>query len=132
MNLSKNLFAIAALAGAASLLSACGGTETDASVGGTVAGLSGGTSVVLLDNGSDPITVGANGSFTFDQQVQSGNTYSVTVETQPIGETCLVTGGSGTIDGEGDDVTNVTVVCYATGTQPAAATTTTTSSAASN
>jgi len=132
MNIIGKLSAIATLTVAAVLLSACGGTTSSATVGGTVAGLSGGTSVVLLDNGSDPITVGANGSFSFDQQIQSGNAYSVTVETQPIGETCLVTAGSGTIDGEGDDVTGVSVVCYATGTQPASTSTTTTSSAASN
>jgi hypothetical protein len=104
--------------GVTAILSACGGAGADATVGGSVAGLSGGTSVILLNNGSDPITVGGNGGFTFDQQVPSGSAYSVTVETQPIGETCLVSSGTGAIDGEGDDVTNVAVNCYATGTQP--------------
>ena len=83
-----------------------------------MAGLSGGTSVILVNNGTDPITVSGNGTFTFDQQIAAGSGYSVTVQTQPIGETCLVTNGSGTIDSEGDDVTTVTVTCYATGTQP--------------
>jgi hypothetical protein len=112
----KSLVFLAVLAGT---LSACGGgSGFNASVGGSVSGLSGGTSVILVDNGSDPITVGANGNFTFDQQIESGNGYAVTVQTQPIGETCLVANGSGTIDGEGDAVTSVTVTCYATGTQP--------------
>jgi hypothetical protein len=116
MNHSRTILTVAALA-AALILSACGG-GADADVGGNVVGLSGGTNVVLLNNGSDPITVSANGSFTFDQQIASGSAYSVSVQTQPIGETCLVTNGSGTIDGEGDAVTTVTVTCYATGTQP--------------
>ena len=117
MNPSGTLSALAVVF-AAALLCGCGGSGADVSVGGTLSGLSGGTSVVLLNNGSDPITVGSNGTFTFDQQVQSGGTYSVTVETYPIGENCSVTNGSGKIDGEGDDVTNVTVFCYASGTQP--------------
>jgi hypothetical protein len=114
MNISGKILSLAAIV----TLGACGGGGIDARVGGTVAGLSGGTNVVLANNGSDPIAVGGNGSFTFDQQIESGDAYSVTVQTQPIGETCLVTHGSGTIDGEGDAVTTVTVNCYATGTQP--------------
>lgn len=99
-------------------LAGCGGGAADATVGGTVVGLSGGTNVGLLDNGGDPITVSANGNFSFDQKIQSGSAYAVTVQNQPIGETCTIANGSGTIDGEGDDVTNITVSCYATGTQP--------------
>jgi hypothetical protein len=116
MNLSRTTLTLAVLT-AALMLSACGGT-VDADVGGNVVGLSGSTNVVLLNNGSDPITVSANGGFTFDQQIASGSAYSVSVETQPIGETCLVTNGTGTIDSEGDAVTTVTVTCYASGTQP--------------
>lgn len=103
------------LAGVAMSLAACGGSGAVASIGGTVVGLSGGTSVVLLNNATDPITVSANGSFTFDQQIDSGAAYSITVETQPIGESCTVTNGSGTVDTAGDSVTNVVVSCYATG-----------------
>ncbi|MBV8635766.1 MAG: hypothetical protein JO002_14825 [Burkholderiaceae bacterium] len=118
MNIPGTILIFASTLATASILGACGGGAADATVGGTVVGLSGGTNVVLVDNGSDPITVGGNGSFSFDQKISSGNAYSVTVQTQPIGETCSVANGSGTIDGEGDAVTNVTVNCYATGTQP--------------
>jgi len=118
MKIIGKCIAAGPLLAAVFVLSACGGSTIDASVGGTVAGLSGGTSVILVNNGTDPITVSGNGTFTFDQQIAAGSGYSVTVQTQPIGETCLVTNGSGTIDSEGDDVTTVTVTCYATGTQP--------------
>ena len=102
------------LAGAAGLaLSGCGGV-LDATIGGQVYGLSGGTSVVLLDNGSDPITVSANNTFTFDQTVQAQDNYNVTVGTQPIGETCTVTNGTGTVTQNGGNITNVAVTCAAT------------------
>ena len=95
-----------------SLLAGCGGsTTTPASIGGTVIGLSGGTSVSILNNNADPITVSANTSFNFDIQVNSGSTYNVTVGTQPVGETCTVTNGSGTVDSFGDAVTNVIISC---------------------
>src|SRR5689334_15142532 len=74
-----------------------GGSATAASftVGGTVSGLSG--TVVLQDNGGDNLSVTANGSFTFATPLASGTAYSVTVKTNPSGQTCTVTGGSGTI-----------------------------------
>ncbi len=96
-------------------LSGCGGV-IDASIGGTVSGLAGGTSVVLQNNGSDPITVSANGTFTFDKTISAQNTYDVTVETQPIGETCTVTNGTGTVTQNGGDVTDVAVACNVTTT----------------
>jgi hypothetical protein len=102
------LLACAALIG----LSDCGGA-VEATIGGTVSGLSGGTSVTLIDNGSDPIVVSSSGSFSFDQQIASGDNYNVTVETQPIGETCNVTSGSGTVDSSGDTVSNVAIQCNA-------------------
>jgi hypothetical protein len=102
------IFSLCVLAGLA--LSNCGGV-LDATIGGTVYGLSGGTSVVLVDNGSDPITVPANGTFTFDKSIEAQNTYDVTVQTQPIGETCTVTNGTGTVTQNGGNVTNVAVTC---------------------
>lgn len=96
---------------AALLVAGCGGSTVDATIGGTVTGLSGGTTVGLLNNGTDPITVVASGSFNFDIQIQSGSTYNVTVAIQPIGETCVVTSGLGTVDQSGDAVTNVLVSC---------------------
>jgi hypothetical protein len=100
---------------AALLIAGCGGA-IDATIGGTVTGLSGGTTVVLLNNATNALTVSASGSFTFSTQIQAGSTYDVTVETQPIGETCTVTGGTGTVSQNSGDVTNVSVSCNATTT----------------
>ena len=73
--------------------SASAGGTTSFTVGGTVSGLSG--TVVLQDNGGDNLSVTANGSFTFATKVASGSAYSVTVKTNPSGQTCTVTSGSG-------------------------------------
>ncbi len=72
---------------------------------GNVTGLSG--SVVLQNNAGGDITLNADGSFAFASQ-NSGSAYSVTVKTQPVSQTCVVTNGSGTLTA---NVTNVTVTC---------------------
>jgi predicted SpoU family rRNA methylase len=84
------------------------------SIGGTVSGLNSGTSVTLLDNGTDALTVTANGTFTFSTKLASGAAYNVTVGTQPTGETCTVSNGSGTVGSS--NVTNVAVSCAASST----------------
>src|ERR1019366_6981519 len=89
------------------LLFGCGGNTASATIGGIVTGLLGGTTLSLANNGIDPITVTANGPFTFG----SGSTFSVTVVTQPLGQTCTVTGGSGTVGVNGEKGTNVAVNC---------------------
>ena len=81
------------------------------SVGGTVSGLSG--TVVLQDNGGDNLTVTANGSFTFPTQLASGAAYAVTVLTQPSGQTCTVSSGTGTVGSA--NVTTVAVICTTSG-----------------
>ena len=78
-------------------------------IGGTVAGLGAGKSVVLLNNGGDALTRNANGGFSFATALASGATYSVTVGTQPVGQTCTVSNGSGTVASA--NVTNVAVSC---------------------
>jgi len=77
--------------------SACGLATIDTTIGGTVSGLTSGTTVNLLNNGTDQITVSANGNFSFDATLAAGANYSVTVATQPSGEICTVTGGTGTV-----------------------------------
>ena len=80
-------------------------------VGGSVSGLSG--TVVLQDNGGDNLSVTASGSFTFATSLASGAAYSVTVGTNPSGQTCTVSGGSGTVGTA--NVTSVTVTCQSIG-----------------
>ena len=77
-------------------------------ISGTVTGLAG-TGLVLQDNGGDNLTVSANATnFTFATSVVGGGAYSITVLTQPTGEGCTVTNGSGTATA---NVNNVSVVC---------------------
>ena len=76
-------------------------------VGGTLSGLGTGDTVVLQDNAGDNLSVSANGSFTFATPLTSGAAFSVTVLTQPTGETCTVMGGTGTVTSA--NVTSVVV-----------------------
>lgn len=87
-----------------------GGGATTYSVGGTVDGLTG-TGLVLQNNGGDNLAISADGTFTFATKLANNATYNVTVGTQPSGQTCTVTNGSGTIASA--NVTNVTVNCSA-------------------
>jgi hypothetical protein len=88
-------------------LAGCGGGE----VGGELSGLGSGLSVTLLNNGSDSLTLGRNGPFTFRTALDAGAAYAVTVKTQPAGQTCTVGSGSGTLNAEGDSVDTVRVSC---------------------
>jgi hypothetical protein len=84
-------------------------TAVDRTVSGTVSGLLSGRSLVLSDSGSNSTTVSADGSFTFSTPVAGGTNYAVTVLTQPSGQSCSVTDGTGTMGS--DDVSNVAVIC---------------------
>ena len=64
---------------------------------------------MLQDNGGDNLSVTANGTFTFATALANGAAYNVTVLTNPSGQTCTVTNGSGTIASA--NVTNVAVTC---------------------
>ena len=73
-------------------------------IGGSVSGLIG--TVVLRNNGGNDLSISANGAFTFSMSV--ANLYSVTVLTQPTGQTCTISNSSGTASA---NVTNVNVSC---------------------
>jgi len=77
-------------------------------IGGTLTNLGMGLQVTLDDNGGNPLTLTANGAFTFTQPVVTGSTYLVAVGTQPVGETCSPTNATGTAAA---NVTNVGVTC---------------------
>jgi len=81
-------------------------------IGGTLIGLAGAGPIVLADNGTDDLSVTANGGFTFLNKVTSGGAYAVTIKTQPPGQTCSVSGGTGTVNGSA--VTSVVVNCGTT------------------
>ena len=104
---------------AAASLAACGGGGGGSSgasaplytISGTVGGLGSGTSLVLVNNGGDSVTVASNSSFSFKTHVVSGQKYNVTVFTQPKNQSCEVSNGSGTAL---LDVTNIVVGCNTT------------------
>jgi hypothetical protein len=96
----------------AAALTACLGSVD---IGGTLSGLPSGSSVTLQNNGTDNLTLTADGSFTFADAIGDGETYSVTVLTQPVGATCTVTSGSGTVsESSSSSITSVVVTCTAT------------------
>lgn len=80
---------------------------TSYSIGGTISGLIG--TVVLQNNGSDTISANTDGSFTFPTGLAEGDSYAVTVLTQPAGLTCTVNNGFGTVGTS--NVANVNVTC---------------------
>jgi len=80
-------------------------------VGGTVTGLNG--TVTLQNESGDDLSLSSNGAFSFPTDLNSGDPYSVTVSSQPSGQTCSVTGGSGTVSSPG--VSNISLSCSGSG-----------------
>jgi hypothetical protein len=77
-------------------------------IGGTITGLS--AAGLVLANGSDTVSPAANATaFTLPTTVASGTAYAVTVQTQPGGLTCSITGDSGTVGTA--DVASIAVSC---------------------
>lgn len=86
--------------------------KNEYTIGGAVSGLSG--TVVLQNNGTDNEAVSSDGAFTFSTAIAEGSPYAVTVFTQPTGQTCTVTNGSGTVGTA--NITNVAVTCVSNAT----------------
>jgi N-acetylneuraminic acid mutarotase len=116
MNTNRLLYSVPALLMSLFLV-ACGNGSSHTSppvyysVGGAVTKLVGnGGGLHLQNNGSDTLSVDANGTFAFATQVASGSTYSVTISAQPStpAQRCGVTNGTGTVTG---DVTDIVVDC---------------------
>jgi hypothetical protein len=107
-----NLKALLACVMAISLTS-CGGKIT-ATIGGTVSGLSGNTTVTLQNNGGDNVVVNANGTFAFPTQLEAGQTYVASVLTQPVGETCVVENAIGVVEQSIGNVNSIAVICTVT------------------
>ncbi len=79
-------------------------------LGGTTTGLGTGLFTVLEDtvNGEE-IRIYSNGDFISPYYFTTSVNYNLTVLTQPVGQTCVITNGSGTIQNE--SVTNILVTC---------------------
>ena len=97
-------------------LTACGGgfsisssnSPAEFSVGGTVSGLSG-SSVTLINNETDSLSVSSDGPYKFTLTYSGPGTYSVLIAAQPPGQVCTVSNGSGSVANA--NVTNVNVAC---------------------
>ncbi|MEQ0777839.1 beta-propeller fold lactonase family protein [Paraburkholderia tropica] len=76
-------------------------------IGGSVTGLTG--TLVLQNNGANPITITSNGNFAFTTPVAYGGSYNVTVGTQPANQNCTVNNGSA--NGITGAISNVSVQC---------------------
>jgi hypothetical protein len=79
-------------------------------VGGTLSGLTG-TRLVLEDNDGNNLSLSANGPFVFSTALASGSPYSVTVFSQPTGQSCVVSNGAGTVNNA--NINTVDVACAA-------------------
>jgi hypothetical protein len=84
-------------------------------VSGTISGLDSGNSIILQNNGGDDLTVTGTGSqipFAFETELSQGETYYITILAQPLGQTCVVGAGLGTITST--DISNILVTCDST------------------
>lgn len=80
-------------------------------VGGTISGLSAGSTLALsltVDGTTTPVVLNSNGGFTLPRRVSLGSTYLLSIATAPTGETCAVSNASGTVVGT---VGNLTISC---------------------
>lgn len=105
---------IAAACGLSLGLLACGGSDDEAAqrftVGGSISGLTS-AGLVLQNNGADDLALPAGaGVFVFSASLAADQPFSVSVRTQPSGQSCSVSGGQGKIEA---DVRDVQVNCVA-------------------
>lgn len=77
-------------------------------VGGEASGI-GDEPVSLELNGDETLDIESDGSFEFDTEVESGESYSVSITSEPDEQSCTLENETGTIDD--DDVTDVSLEC---------------------
>jgi hypothetical protein len=94
-----------------SIIVNCG--EASYTLGGTISGLLG-SGLVLTNNGSDTVSISADGSFAFTTTYTAGSTYSIAVSTAPAhpGQSCVITSGIGTFSSS--NVTSISIACTTT------------------
>jgi len=99
-----------------------GATYPIYTVGGSVSGITGNVTLQLSSSAgsiTNTASVSSNGSFAFTTDYfMTGWDYAVTVSSQPSGQVCSVTNGSGTIVASIGHVTNFTVTCVVDTTAP--------------
>lgn len=98
------------------LLTACGGggdatadpapPPATVQVGGTLAGLGAGKSVVIADASGPSASLTANGAYSL--VLPAGTAYNLRIQAQPAGQTCTIANGAGTAAA---DVSNIAVTC---------------------
>jgi hypothetical protein len=76
-------------------------------VGGNISGLSG--TIILQNNGLDSSSFSSNGTYSFSNPMLDLSTFSVTISTQPAGQTCFLVSNIGTISSA--NVTSVDINC---------------------
>ena len=79
------------------------------SLGGTVTGLTG-SGLVIQNNGSEDLSITASGSFVFPRKFDTNESYSISILTQPLSQTCSVLQSSGIVTA---DVNNISIDCIA-------------------
>jgi N-acetylneuraminic acid mutarotase len=89
-------------------------TPTDYTISGTVSGVSA-NGLALTDNGVTLAVASGATSFAFPVGLASGTAYAVAILNVPVGMSCSVTNGAGTITA---NVNNIAVKCAASTTPP--------------
>jgi hypothetical protein len=110
----KNLKAKLPLALAAPLLwlAGCGGGGGgNATLSASLSGLGAGLSVALQVNSANDITLTSDQAFNFPSTLTSNRGYRVTVLTQPVGQSCTIANGSGSVDSIGNNVGGIAIAC---------------------
>jgi hypothetical protein len=79
-------------------------------VGGTIAGLNAGQTVVLRNTSTgEDLARSANGAFEFNTIQFTGQSYAAVIQTQPVGQTCVISNANGTL--LGNNAESISVVC---------------------
>ena len=89
-------------------LGGCGGGNS--TLGGSLSGLGSGLSLTIEDNASVSLTLTATGAWAVRVNAPTGS-YDVVISSQPAGETCTVSNGSGTWDSSGGSVASIAITC---------------------
>jgi uncharacterized repeat protein (TIGR01451 family) len=77
-------------------------------IGGSLSDLGANRTITLQNNGGDDLVLAEDGFFVFPTQLTFGLPYSVSVSAQPVGQTCEVSNGTGTVVAGGNLLAAVT------------------------